>query len=465
MLALLVATSAAAGRAAGGAGGVLMRAPHAATRDPALAAQEADCHGGGVGGRRGRAAQTRMMAEGAEGAAYSPRDRLHNLLVQCSIQTQLGYYNEFKNELRGRWLESFLGHEHLKVQRTQGTGTGLPLYKGVEGALRCSWREYLRTMLGGQVQTYDVSYKVGTTDTAGSLANAASEPSRGEDEDATGEDASESGQVGGHLGTGAEAPWAAAAASRKANPYLKKQEQYRTFKEVIEPQRVARGIMSIRSQLAYEWSQDLMAISREGAFIKGMCDDAEAARSQEDEDVPLPQLLGDRVFSDPSSSLPDACTTSFRAATLGWSQQEDLEDLSRSPFRELHFDLLQRAVSREAALAALAVLSQNPESGATANWLREKLQVWLPRFEQPSRSFLGTVFVVELLSSSPVPTQAPDGKMGLADPAVVAAEVLSQRERIASKWSAWLSDAQSENDELLREALEQQLKGSDQFEK
>jgi hypothetical protein len=36
----------------------------------------------------------------------SPEDLVQNLLLQCAIQTQLSYYNEFKNEVRARWLES-----------------------------------------------------------------------------------------------------------------------------------------------------------------------------------------------------------------------------------------------------------------------------------------------------------------------------------------------------------------------
>jgi hypothetical protein len=36
----------------------------------------------------------------------SPTDLVQNLLLQCAIQTQLFYYNEFKNEVRARWLES-----------------------------------------------------------------------------------------------------------------------------------------------------------------------------------------------------------------------------------------------------------------------------------------------------------------------------------------------------------------------
>lgn len=167
--------------------------------------------------------------------------------------------------------------------------------------------------------------------------------------------------------------------------------------------------------------------------------------------------LGESAVADPFSSLPPMVTTSFRAATLEWGQQEDLGEAQSTPFRELNFDLLQRAVSREAALATLSGLNERPEAAASAQWLRSKLEVWLPRFEQPARTFLGAVFLVELLSSSPAPMAAADGSVGLSDPAMVVSELLAQRERIALEWSEWLGDSQAGNDELLRELLEEQL--------
>ena len=38
-----------------------------------------------------------------------PPDKLLDLVVQCAVQAQLAYHNEFKSEVRAKWLESFLG--------------------------------------------------------------------------------------------------------------------------------------------------------------------------------------------------------------------------------------------------------------------------------------------------------------------------------------------------------------------
>ena len=49
-----------------------------------------------------------------------PPDKLLDLVVQCAVQAQLAYHNEFKSEVRAKWLESFLGHEYLHVERIGG---------------------------------------------------------------------------------------------------------------------------------------------------------------------------------------------------------------------------------------------------------------------------------------------------------------------------------------------------------
>jgi hypothetical protein len=68
------------------------------------------------------------MAEGSAGTEGTrdldglsdPPDKLLDLVVQCAVQAQLAYHNEFKSEVRAKWLESFLGHEYLHVERIGG---------------------------------------------------------------------------------------------------------------------------------------------------------------------------------------------------------------------------------------------------------------------------------------------------------------------------------------------------------
>ena len=64
--------------------------------------------------------------------AADPRDvdLLQSYLLRAAIQTQLHYHLEFKNEVASRWLESFLGHEHLGVKAVGG-----PTFRGLDDGL------------------------------------------------------------------------------------------------------------------------------------------------------------------------------------------------------------------------------------------------------------------------------------------------------------------------------------------
>ena len=111
------------------------------------------------------------MAEGSAGreggrdaGQRDPPDKLLDLVVQCAVQAQLAYHNEFKSEVRAKWLESFLGHEYLHVERVGGRECRI-VYRGLSGLNDCSWRDYLGTMLRGSPQEYKCSYQVGTPDT------------------------------------------------------------------------------------------------------------------------------------------------------------------------------------------------------------------------------------------------------------------------------------------------------------
>jgi len=177
-----------------------------------------------------------------------PPEKLLDLVVQCAVQSQLAYHNEFKSEVRAKWLESFLGHEHLHVERIGGHESRI-VYRGLSGLNECSWRDYLATMLRGSPQEYKCRYQVGTPDTAGGPGASAQ---------------AASGQAQLH---GVAAPWAAASASRAQNPYLNKEPAVREYTELIEPRRVAQGLVTIFRQIALEWSIDLQMLAEEGEYL------------------------------------------------------------------------------------------------------------------------------------------------------------------------------------------------------
>lgn len=403
---------------------------------------------------------TPLMLSGNDEAVREPPQKLMMLMVQCAVQAQLAYYNEFKNELRAKWLESFLGQDQLQVQRTAtGKGGGRLVYRGLSNGLRdVSWREYLGTMLRGSPQEYKCRYAEGTADTAGGPG-------------ATARSAAAAGA--GNVGDGVIPGWAAASASRAQNPYLQQAKpQYREYSEMIVPRTVAQGLLSICRQLGSEWAHDLRLIAYEGEYLRRACEDcmedgAEACLVNDDS-VNTMMLLGDaanvsRAVVDLKIDLPPFVYASLRAATAAW--YSDLSE-APSPFRAENFDLLQRAVTREAALSTLAALEAD-ESGsqaAGAAWLRERLEgEWLPRFEAPSRNQLAGFFLVELLATPPTARTAPGGKgLGFVDPAAIAQQVIAEREVIATEWAAQLeTDVNAALQALLAADLEEQLTSSE----
>jgi hypothetical protein len=299
--------------------------------------------------------------------ASRPRDSLdlpRKLLLQCAVQAQLSYAVEFKNELMGRWMCSFLGHEHLRVHRTGDYGSGRITYRGFDG-LRCSWRDYFLTMLSSGPQEYEVRYRVGTADIG-------HWPKLDVDELGVPKTAS-----------GEPASWAEASASRRANPYLKQAEpQYKLYTEVIEPRRVARGLMAIREQLASEWADDLRTIATDCEQLRGWYCAQQASADTQDVCVAEPRapavLAKDDRVADSAPGAVEVLDIMCASAKSAWTE-------ASTPFRSLNFDLIQRALIREAGVRALVALRDRGEL-ATCDWLRVEIEEWMPRFEAYARA-------------------------------------------------------------------------------
>lgn len=403
-----------------------------------------------------------MKTNGEAGQPRETPKQLANLLVQCAVQAQLSYYNEFKNEIKTRWLEAFLGHEHLRVERTGAQGSGKVLYRGLSNGLRCSWNDYLSTMLSGKAEKYEVRYKVGTPDYAGSAQPSSS--------------ASEAARGGAQTG-GTQPAWAAASASRAANPYLNKPEAetYREYTELVEPSRIAHGLMSISNQLCREWHYDLTRhVAREGSYLL-QCSAEGGAADECDVDAAPMSLMAEvsnltALVYDSKQALPGVLYASLRAASAAWNTDFDFDE-APSPFRAENFDLLQRAVTREAALSALADLQaaghDDASARASALWLRERLEGYAAYWEKPPRNQLAGLFVLELLTAPPSPRTlpadeppgAPSG-LGMTDPERVVELVLVHRQQICNEWGTSLrDDLPPRLQQLLADSLNRALLG------
>ena len=124
-------------------------------------------------------------------------------------QTQLFYFQEFRDGFKRQWLEKFLDHE------------GLMNYHGF-GGLKVSADEYLTSMFNSPPVEHEVKMSWGSRLAGGS----------------------------------------------KHNPYLQEQPKYNYYMETIHPQKVCKGVMDIREQLKTEWLMDLPVMREEDELFK-----------------------------------------------------------------------------------------------------------------------------------------------------------------------------------------------------
>lgn len=134
---------------------------------------------------------------------------LDDLLLQRAVQTQLFYFQEFRDGFKRQWLENFLDHE------------GLMNYHGF-GGLKVSADEYLTSMFNSAPVEHEVKMSWGSRLAGGS----------------------------------------------KDNPYLQQQPTYNYYMETVHPQKICKGVMEIREQLKLEWITDLPVMREEDDLFK-----------------------------------------------------------------------------------------------------------------------------------------------------------------------------------------------------
>ena len=317
------------------------------------------------------------------------------LLLQRSVQTQIVYLTDFHDEVKATWLGEY-GSPAAPLGTVRLSNTEcLPKYHGLDAFSSVDATQYLRDMLLEEPFVYAVRYKVGTApghapgadegdgfgtgnadDGSGAFgddeAAAAAAFKSGVDMWAAGVDkkeapppaaeanpakaakaarAAEALGVMSHFDTTAgkfagkdaaktptstsSAPaWGNAAASRRRNPYLKNEARYIEYDETVVPARVAQLLFQVQSQIAQEWSRDLLAIAA------GTIEPDLPANGQE---------LDEREML---ARVQSAYAKVVREHAL--AADEGIGTSDSSPLRAANLDLCERLATREAALALLA---------------------------------------------------------------------------------------------------------------
>ena len=281
------------------------------------------------------------LVEQTKGAMY-------RLLLQRSVQTQVVYLTDFHDEVKATWLCEF-GAPAAPMGTVRLSNTEcLPKYHGLDAFNDVDLPTYMRSMLDEAPFTYKVRYKVGTPPGAGAhegdgFGTGAAHDGGGafgsNEEEAAAAFASGMDMWGGSNG-------AAAAASRRRNPHLDRSAKYIEYDETVVPSRTAQLLFQTQSQIAHEWSRDLLAVAA-GAIEPDLPPEGEA--QTEEDRLGRIQSAYARVARD--NALSDG--------------------FGSSPLRAANLDLCERLATREAALLVLQERSLPP---AAAERLRAKLE-------------------------------------------------------------------------------------------
>lgn len=272
---------------------------------------------------------------------------IFDLLLQRSLQTQIGYYKGTRNSLKADWLNGFASHSHLDDGSRWHSIVGMRVHCGV----------YFRELFAEPAHSFTVQYggdgQLGL-DSASAATPLASPLGNNADDAAPRTDHA---PLAPHPDL---MPWTAAASSRKRNPYLPKPQPLE-FTEVVAPQELAAVLMGVCRAVASEFQEDLaLQASVDNAEFRAEQRERLRARSRaarvgkkrasqrggDDgslESTPrLPSALEHGPLNDAEMAIVDPASLEsippFEAAERGRSDPS-------TPLRRLNYELLQRAAT------------------------------------------------------------------------------------------------------------------------
>ncbi|KAH8060680.1 hypothetical protein JL722_4793 [Aureococcus anophagefferens] len=264
------------------------------------------------------------------------------LLLQRSVQTQIVYLTDFHDEVKATWLGEY-GSPAAPLGTVRLSNTEcLPKYHGLDAFSSVDATQYLRDMLLEEPFVYAVRYKKEAPAPAAE-ANPAKAAKAARAAEALGVMSHFDTTAGKFAGkdaakqpasTSSAPAWGNAAASRRRNPYLKNEARYIEYDETVVPASVAQLLFQVQSQIAQEWSRDLLAIAA------GTIEPDLPANGQE---------LDEREML---ARVQSAYAKVVREHAL--AADEGIGTSDSSPLRAANLDLCERLATREAALALLA---------------------------------------------------------------------------------------------------------------
>jgi len=305
---------------------------------------------------------------------------LDDLLCQRAVQNQLYYFQEFRDGFKRQWLEHFLGHE------------GLYNFHGF-GGLQCPAAEYLQTMMSSPPESHEIRMSWGNRYTGGS----------------------------------------------KDNPYLQNRERFETYEETVHPQKICKGIMDIREQIALEWIEDIEFVKTEDSIFWF---DLDVAHEQ--------------ALKSPKNNL-----NTEEDEEEGMTERETLFGVGISgnykatPLRKRTYDVLKKACSW---VAVQKTMQRFREEGDDAeDWFRTLWETeWKEAMETSGRHGVADDFLRTLVQMpSRAATGKEEGTLRMINPEDIARTLIDERQTVLEGWKAWLESGhyKERHTEIQRELL------------
>eukprot|EP00521_Asterionellopsis_glacialis_P011810 CAMPEP_0195292604 /NCGR_PEP_ID=MMETSP0707-20130614/10222_1 /TAXON_ID=33640 /ORGANISM="Asterionellopsis glacialis, Strain CCMP134" /LENGTH=351 /DNA_ID=CAMNT_0040353105 /DNA_START=423 /DNA_END=1478 /DNA_ORIENTATION=- len=227
----------------------------------------------------------------------------------------------------------------------------------------------------------------------------------------------------------------------------------------IDPASLCSRLLSVRNQIANEWSYDLGVIARMGGWtLESYWDNLKSQqRSRDDND-------DDGNGADPKTGPPRGGSGKRgidrqNLLFLEWDPNFD-NDIRPSPLRKGNFDLLTLYTTQEAIHRVLndKERQQNgPEQLSNVflrNFYEQRIESHFTGLQRYGRA---DDFLEELLLSTPSMVQVDEGVTGLIDPTHIASLILNEREQVATEWQDIAKTSPTEHMEIQKAMLNRMM--------
>lgn len=389
--------------------------------------------------------------------------KITDMLLQRSIQTQLHYYTQLRNEPVSNWLSNFENHGHLDRGMKWHSCMGM----------RLGLQDYLEQMVTAEDVSIMVKYGI---DVGFTMAPHL------EKEDL------EDHKLSGHRLPDELNTWAHSAASRRRNPYLQDRhlgQGQREYEETVQPRMLARSLSGLVQTLCSEWTADLDYIAKQAVtdhelkkgereriaeHEKRRIDDSDMLLQQTRGNLPSRAALIRVNRLQSQKSLEGGYDMK---AYLGlWKTRNSAFGDDDTPLRRLNFELIERAVMFEAGRLFIEQLQKRGWSDELL-YMRRFLDEWEPRLMGQGFEGVDAAMGLSLplaVQQTPVaavmfealnlrpPTKGSSGS--LIDPTSLAKLLLAYRREAASKLAAQLEDVDGMLVEVQKKGLDAQFSSS-----